>query len=211
MMGQTYLTTDELSSPSPAAARVHKFTLILDDHERPAIKLVVGLGLNNQMRLDYHHHSASPADLELKILEDRERLVKACLNLPIQTTLAANEISRVVTAGCMDLPVEDISQTVTKHLSSILQTRNRSWHGHVNDRPWQHHLPSLPVYQWHPGVLAVRVVLHREKRGFSLEFLRRHDLPPIVRTIRRLPMPERPSNIDAAGALDRAEYKRGSH
>ena len=93
---KTLFNTDELLLHSKM---VHKFTLILDDHERPAIQLVVGLGLNNQMQLDYHHHSVSAADLELKILEDRERLVKACLSLPIQTTLAANEISRVVTAG----------------------------------------------------------------------------------------------------------------
>lgn len=187
---------------------VHKFMQVIDDRERPAMQLVIGLALNNQMTLEFHHHSVSPADLELRVLEDRERLVKACMNLQIQTTLAATELSNRVAAGCMDIPDEDVSLQFSKYLSALLNTRNRSWQGNVNERPWQHQLPSMPVYQWHRGTFDVRVVLHRERRGFSLELLRRPTLPEVLQGVRRLPMPERPANIDLAATLDRAEYKR---
>ena len=183
---------------------IHRFTQIVDDRQRPLLQLVIGLCLKNQLVLDYHYSAVTAGDLELRILEDRQRLVNACKNLPTMTTAAAIEFSQKVFEACLDCASEDPQQDLSRRLSTLLGVRTKSLVGTLSDQPWEHQLPLISRYEWHPEKLMVRALLHREKRGFSIHFLKRESLPPILHSAHRLPMPECPSDLDTADLLDRS-------
>lgn len=186
----------------------HKFRLTVNDQQGPGVLLVIGLALPNQHILDFQYGARSLGAMEQLILEERQKLVVACKNLPTQSALVAIEFSQRISAACLNLPVQDLHPDLFKRLNALLSVKRRSLHGTVTDHPWQHQIPAIAKYEWRGELLSVRVQLQREKRGFSLRLMRPDLLPNLLQSVRKLRMPERPSDIDAACILDRAEYTR---
>src|SRR3989442_2144385 len=189
-------------------ALTHAFRLVVDDRQEPGVLLVIGLALSNQHVLDFQHKTKKLGELEQLILEDRHKVVNACKNLPTQSALVAIEFSQRISAACLNLPVEDIQPELSKRLQVLLGVKRRNWQGVLTDHPWQHQLPAIAKYEWRSELLSVRVQLQREQRGFSLKLMRPDSLPTLIRSVRKLRMPERPADIDQASILDRAEYTR---
>ena len=186
----------------------HAFRLVAGDCEKPGVLLVIGLTLSNQRILDFHYKTRSLGEMEQSILEDRQKVVNACKNLPTQSALVAVEFSQRISAACLNLPLEDLQPELSRRLQVLLGVRRRNWHGVLADHPWQHQLPAIAKYEWRSELLGVRVQLQREKRGFSLRLMRPDSLPTLIQSVKKLRMPERPADIDQAAILDRAEYTR---
>lgn len=189
---------------------MHKFRLTVNEHQKVGVMLVVGLTLPNQLMLDYEYGSRSLGCLEQLILEDRQKMVTACRNLPTQSALTAIEFSQRIAEACLFLPIQDQCEDLANRLKTLLTVKRRRWNGIVADRPWQHQLPSIAKYDWRSELLTVRVQLQREKRGFSLMLMRPNLLPDLLQSVRKLRMLERPHDIDEASILDRAEFTRSS-
>ena len=158
--------------------------------------------------LDFECGFRSLGSLEQSILEDRQKMVTACRNLPTQSALVAIEFSQRISAACLNMPQELLQPELSKRLKILLGVKTRRWHGFVSEHPWQHQLPTIGKYEWRAELLGVRVQLQREKRGFLLRLMRRDSLPASLQSVKRLLMPERPINIDDASVLDRAEHIR---
>ncbi len=186
----------------------HKFRLAVNDHHEPGVMLVIGLTLRNQHFLDFQHEARSLGALEQLILEDRQKMVTTCRNLPTQSALVAIEFSQRISAACLNMPQELLHPDLTKRLKTLLSVKTRRWHGSVSEHPWQHQLPMIGKYEWRGELHKVRVQLQREKRGFLLQLMRPDSLPTSLRTVKKLRMLERPADIDAASLLDRAEHVR---
>lgn len=186
----------------------HAFSMTLDERQSPRLKIVIGLALLNQRLLDFQFRELTLGDLELAALEDRQRLVTACKNLPVQHSQLSLEIARRISAACLDIPVASLQAEVSRHLKSLLASHRRPLYGTLAGTPWQHELPSLPSFEWRRELFQVRVLLHREKSGYTLRLLRRDQRADDLRHINKLRMHERPSDIEAAGLLDRAEHTR---
>lgn len=183
----------------------YAFRQALDEINTPVMMLVIGLVLRNQMILDFKFKNIDIATLEMMILEDRSRLISACKNLPIQSSVAAVDFSKRITSACLDLPQSEISAQVSRSLRALLDVKQRSWAGQINSQKWQHHLPHMPPFDWQSGHHNVRVRLSREKRGYSLQFLKKNELPVTLKSLARLPMPEQPSDLETASELHKAE------
>jgi hypothetical protein len=190
------------------SALTHKFRLTVNDHYEPGVLLVIGLALRNQQVLDFQHVARSLGTIEQLILEDRQKMVTACRNLPTQSALVAIEFSQRILAACLNIPQELLQPELSKRLKTLLSVKTRSWHGSVSDHPWQHQLPSIGKYEWRRELHNVRVQLQREKRGFLLRLMRLDSLPASLRTVKKLLMPERPADLEDASVLDRAEHVR---
>ena len=192
----------------------HRFSQEVDEKEHAVLDMLVGLKPKNQLVLDYSFSPTpplspmSPGHLEQLILEDRQRLVAACQNLATRTTFTVNEFSQRVAAACLDLPVADLKLELRKGLQSLLEVTTRTWRGRLVDQPWQHDVPAIPKYDWIREIFSVRVMLHRERRGYSLGLLRRDSLGHPLSTAGRLKMPERPRDLEATAALELAEHTR---
>ena len=184
----------------------HGFRLTVDSHERPAVLIVIGLRLQNQQLLNFASGEQTLGALELSLLEDRDRLVTACQNLPAQTTLVTMDLAQRVSAASLNLPADAQDPELAHHLTVLLGVKARQWHGSVTDHPFQLAFPALPRYEWQVEWFDVRVKLEREKQGFSLTLLRPNDLAPALQSTTKLRMPERPASIELASLLDRAEH-----
>lgn len=73
---------------------VHKFRLGVDERRDPFTSMVVGLTVHNQRFLDFQYGSKSVGAIEQLVLEDRQRIVAACRNLPTQSALVAIEFAQ---------------------------------------------------------------------------------------------------------------------
>lgn len=186
----------------------HKFRLTVNDKHEPGLLLVIGLTLHNQQVLDFLHAENSLGEMEQFILEDRHKMVTACRNMPTQTALVAIEFSQRISAACLNTPQDLLQPELSKRLKLLLSVRTRRWQGSISDQPWQHDLPGLAKYEWRSDLLNVRALLRRERRGFSLRLMRPDSLPTMLQRVTNLRMHERPSDIEKASLLDRAEHIR---
>lgn len=187
---------------------VHSFTMTVDDRQSPRMRVVIGLELINQRALDFQFRTMTLGELEQAALDDRQRLINACINLPAHSTMVSMEVSRRIAAACLDLPMENLQPEVSRRLRSLLGVPRRNLHGTLAGDPWQHELPALPRLEWRRELYRVRALLHREKYGYTLRLLQRDQLADDLRHISKLRMHERPSSIEATSILDQAEHTR---
>lgn len=187
---------------------VHVFSMARDDRQMPRLKIVIGLELINQCALDFQFHTMTLGELELSALDDRQRLVNACKNLPTQNTLVSQEVSRRIAAACLDIPIESLQPEVSRRLKNLLGIQRRNLQGTLTGDPWQQELPALPKFDWRRELYRVRALLHREKFGYTLSLLQRDQLCDDLRHISKLRMHERPSSIELTRSLEQAEHTR---
>lgn len=183
------------------------FSLRLDVDEagKPFHWMLVGLKLISQLELDFYHSDTSDGDIEQKVLEDRQRLVNACRNLPTKNGLTATQWAERTSSAVLNVPQERVVADLHNRITRLASVKNRHWHVHIDGNTFQHELPSIARYEWRRELVSVKVLLDREKRGFSLRLMHRDTLPSWVQRVSKLTMPERPKNIEVAGVLDRAE------
>jgi hypothetical protein len=156
--------------------------------------------------LNFGAQALTPAAIEMRCIEDRSRIVKACQEVNNEATLVAVALANRVTAANMNRPVDDMTPDIARRMKVLINASRKEMTGMIADRPWQLEFPSLPKYQWKSTCVNLRVQLLREKRGFTLLLLNRHALPQGLEKSKYLLMPERPHSIEDAALLDRAEH-----
>lgn len=172
-----------------------------------SIVLVLELTQRPQQLLQFQGGDSTLGTLERNMLEDRERLRHACEDLSAQNSQATIALARRLQAAFLNSPDEALPQKIERQLNALVHSRHRRWNGQFSeDHPWQMELPALPRYEWIGSPVHVYVKLLREKRGYTLILLRRAQLPAVLHSTKRLRMHERPSKLEDATSLDRAEY-----
>ena len=211
---QAETVLDDLSNLLDAKALLqhsiltHKFRLRVNERREPFVSMVVGLAVRSQRVLDFQFGNTSVGAIEQLVLNDRQRLVTACKDLPVQSALVAIEFAQQITSACLNLSAQEPPHDFEKRLKTLLNVKSRRLSGTVSDHPWQHELPAIAKYDWHSELLTVRAQLIRERRGFSLRLIKRESLPSRLQRATRIYMPERPRDLDVASSLDRAEHTR---
>lgn len=183
----------------------YNYEIQTDSHGLPCLNIVLGLTLKSQSVLNYSFQTITLGALELQVMDDRQRLIHACKNLPLQSSAVVNAVADRINAACLDLPVEELRPEIASRLDALLRVKKQHWNGTVSDSLLQHELPSLPRFEWHREVHEVRVLLYREKSGYSLKFLKS---PTFQQPAARLPMPQRPKDLATTEALERAEFRQ---
>ncbi len=185
----------------------HRYRLRCGETDLPSIFLVLELTQRTQRLLQFESDGSTLGTLEKNMLEDREHLRRACQELPVQNSHATIALARRLQAAFLNSPDEALPQKMERQLNALVHSRHRRWNGQFSeDHPWQMELPALPRYEWIGSPVHVYVKLLREKRGYTLILLRRAQLPAVLHSTKRLRMHERPSRLEDATLLDRAEY-----
>jgi hypothetical protein len=185
----------------------YRFRLCNSETGAPLIVLVLELAPRPQLLLNFLGDNSDPGRLERSMLTDRQRLRRACEDLPVQNSHAAIALAQRLQAVFLDSPNEALTPDTERHLAALLNSRSRQWNGHLaENHPLQLELPALPRYEWFAPPVRVRTQLLREKRGFTLKLLQRSQLPAVLHSVQSLRMHERPSTLEDAAALDRAEF-----
>lgn len=185
---------------------IYAFRADVNEKEAAVIVLIVGLALRNQAILDFENRTLSAGQIEQFTLDDRQRMVGACRALPTLNASAAMGLAQRLSRAYLNLPEASLQPRIEEQINVLMRSKRRHWNGQLTGNPWQHQLPALPKHEWLSEHVNVRAQLHREKRGFSLTLLRRHELPASLSSAKQLRMLERPACIDMATILDRAEY-----
>ena len=126
----------------------HALRLAVNNRELPVVMILIGLRLQNQQLLNFAGGEQTLGGLEQSLLEDRDRLVTACQNLPAQTTLVTMDLAQRVTAASLNLLADARDPELAHHLTVLLSVKARQWHGSMTDHPFQLVFPALPRYEW---------------------------------------------------------------
>ena len=185
----------------------YRYRLRCGETGSPSIVLVLELTQRPQRLLDFQGDGTTLGTLERNLLEDRQRLRHACQELPVQNSHATIALAQRLHAASLDSPDEALPPETDRQLSALINSRHRQWNGHLaEDHPWQMELPALPRYEWVGPPVRVRAQLLRKQRGFTLKLLQRTQLPEALHSVKHLRIHERPSTLEDAAVLDRAEY-----
>jgi len=185
----------------------NRYRLCSDRAGTPLIFLVLELTPRPQQVLNFEANETTPGTLERRMLEDRQRMRHACEELPVQTSHTMIALAQRLQAAFLDLPDGPLMPETERQLTAVINSRHRRWNGHLEkNHPWQLELPKLPRYEWIGTPIHLRTQLLRERSGFTLKLLRRTKLPAVLHSVQTLRMPKRPSKLEDASVLDRAEY-----
>lgn len=183
----------------------HHLECATDDKGRCYLKLVIGLQMAAQPRLDFSYATSTLGQLEERVMADREQLVQACRELPSRAATAAMEFTQRVSATYVDEAVD--RHALSEQVKAVVSARHRNYPASVLGHPLQIDLPDIPRIDWLPQKFQLRARLERAVKGFTLRFLRRSELPAQLRGVRHLKMPHRPDDENLTLCLEQAQYR----
>jgi hypothetical protein len=167
----------------------HAFrTCILTDGNA-GINIAIGLGLKDRTLLDNRHGGATIGTLEQLILQDREALISALKNLPMVYNAAFVELAQRISAAALDIEVGVVSPDFSARLKLLVSSKLKKFRGTVAGNHLQMDLPEVPRYVWHKDTIQIRVVLEREKSGFTVKLLGLRGPQHPLHAVRQLRMP----------------------